>query len=281
MFFKNNNRPKIGLALGGGSAKGLAHVGVIKMLTENNIPIDYIAGTSVGSLVGGFYAFSKNIYDIENIGINNNFGEYFSMFFDPALGQGLIKGEKVLKFIENYIGDTTFENMKVPFACVATDIMDGLPVIEKTGSVSQAIRASISIPVFFKPLERDGKFLADGGLSIPVPVEVVRSMGADIVIAVNLYKNYIKTDSKRPGIFKVADNSSDILFHHLANENVKTADVVISPDVENVSWDSLFTASGSRKVIESGEISTKAKLHEIKKLIDSYKLPWWKKFLQF
>ena len=276
-LFKNTSRPKIGLALGGGSAKGLAHIGVIKYLTENNIPIDYIAGTSVGSLVGGFYAFSKNIYDIEKIGINNNFSEYFSMFFDPALGQGLIKGEKVLKFIENYIGDTTFDKMKIPFACVATDIMNGLPVIEKTGDVAQAIRASISIPVFFKPLEKDGKYLADGGLSIPVPVETCREMGADIVIAVNLYKNYIKINAEKPGIFKVADSSKDILLHHLANENVKSADVVISPKVETISWDSLFTSDKSREVIKSGEEAAKEKIAEIKKLIDGYKLPWWKR----
>lgn len=267
-FFKSVTRPKIGLALGGGSAKGLSHVGVIKILEQNNIPIDFIAGTSIGALIGGFYAFSKDINKIEKIGLENNFREYFSMLFDPSLNQGLIKGEKVVRFIESYIGDATFDKMKIPFSCTATDIVNGESIIENKGSVSAGIRASISIPVFFKPLEKDGRFLTDGGLSMPVPVKLARDMGADIVIAVNLYKNYIKTDAVRPGIFKVADNSNDILLHHLANENVKTADIVISPQVESFSWDSLFTTEKSQIVITAGEVAAKDKINEIKKLMN-------------
>lgn len=268
MFFKNSTRPKVGLALGGGSAKGLAHIGVIKILEQNNIPIDYVAGTSVGSMIGGFYAFSKNITEIEDIALKNNFNEYFSMFFDPVLNQGIIKGGKVVKFIESYIGQADFKSLKIPFACTATNIMNGEAIIENSGKVAAAIRASISIPVFFQPVERDGKYLTDGGMSIPVPVQVVKDMGADIVIAVNLYKNYIKTDAVKPGIFKVADNSTDILLHHLANENVKTADIVISPQVEGFSWDSLFTTEKSQKVIVAGEAATNEKMNEIKKLIN-------------
>jgi len=276
MFFKKNARPKIGLALGGGSAKGLAHIGVIKILEQNNIPIDFIAGTSVGSMIGGFYAFSKNISEIEDIALKNNFNEYFSMFFDPVLSQGIIKGGKVVKFIEKYIGQTDFESLKIPFACTTTNIMDGEAIIKNTGKVAPAIRASISIPVFFQPIEQDGKYLTDGGMSVPVPVQVVRDMGADIVIAVNIYKNYIKTNATKPGIFRVADNSTDILLHHLANENVKTADIVISPKVEDFSWENLFTTEKSQEVILAGEIATKEKINEIKRIMSSPKNPWWK-----
>jgi len=269
--FKSINRPKIGLALGGGSAKGLAHIGIIKVLEENNIPIDYIAGTSIGALIGGFYAFSKNIKEVEDIALKNNFYEYFSMFLDPSLNQGLIKGEKVVKFIENYIGQATFDSLKIPFQCVSTDVKNGESVIEKSGKVAQAIRTSISIPVFFKPIERDGVFLIDGALSMPVPVQIVRNMGADIVIAVNLYKNALDNSLARLDIFNVADNSNNILLHHLANENVKEADIVISPKLESITWNNLFTPEKTKEAIDIGEEAAIEKIEEIKRLINRNK----------
>lgn len=275
-ILKSTARPKIGLALGGGSAKGLAHIGVIKVLEENNIPIDYIAGTSIGALIGGFYAFSKNISEIEDIALNNNFYEYLSMFFDPSLYQGLIKGNKVVKFIENYIGQTTFNDLKIPFRCVATNVKSGEPVIEKNGTVAQAIRTSISMPVFFKPIERDGVFLIDGALSIPVPVQMVRDMGADIVIAVNLYKNNLNSAINKLDIFNVADNSNNILLLHLADENVKNADIVISPKLESITWNNLFTPEKTKEAVDIGEEATIEKIEEIKRLLSSKHAPLWK-----
>lgn len=275
-ILKSTARPKIGLALGGGSAKGLAHIGVIKVLEENNIPIDYIAGTSIGALIGGFYAFSKNISEIEDIALNNNFYEYLSMFFDPSLYQGLIKGNKVVKFIENYIGQTTFNDLKIPFRCVATDVKSGEPVIEKNGTVAQAIRTSISIPVFFKPIEKDGIFLIDGGLSVPVPVQIVRDMGADIVIAVNLYKNNLNSAINKLDIFNVADNSNNILLLHLADENVKNADIVISPKLESITWNNLFTPEKTKEAVDIGEEAAIEKIEEIKRLLSSKHAPLWK-----
>ncbi len=271
-------RPKIGLALGGGGAKGMAHIGVIKVLEENNIPIDFISGTSIGSLIGGFYAFSKNIKEIEEIALKNNFMEYLSIFLDPSLNQGLIKGEKVTKFIEEYIGKTKFEDLKIPLTTVSTNIKNGSPVIDSTGLVSSGIRASISIPALFKPVERNGVFLADGGLSIPVPTQIVKAMGADIVIAVNLYKNYINTDTDKIGFYKIVDNSKDILLHHLANENSKTADIIINPKVDVFGWDSLFTPEKSKKVIHAGEIVTNEKVQQIKRLFNKKSKKWYSFF---
>ncbi|PIU29168.1 MAG: hypothetical protein COT09_02270, partial [Candidatus Hydromicrobium americanum] len=176
-------RPKIGLALGSGGPKGLSHIGIIKVLEENNITIDFIAGASIGSVIGGFYASTKNIKKIEKIALSNNWRQTLPLFFDPSLRQGFVSGRKIKIFIENIIGKIHFKDLKIPFSVVATDIKTGETVIINEGEVALAIRASSSIPLIFKPLKLDSMLLVDGGLSLPVPVGVVRRMGADLVIA--------------------------------------------------------------------------------------------------
>jgi len=208
-------RPKIGLALGSGGSRGLAHIGVIKALEENNIPIDFVAGSSIGTMVGGFYAAGLSIKEIEKIALSTTWRRVFSVLFDPHLKQGLIGGEKLKTFIEDYINGKKFEDCKIPFVAVATDLKTGEVVVLNKGEMAQAIRASVSIPLVFKPVKINGRILADGGLSAPVPVEIARNMGADIVIAVNLDKHYCD-EERETGWYDIANDSLNILRHHLA-----------------------------------------------------------------
>lgn len=255
-------RPTIGLALGSGSSRGLAHIGVIKVLKKQGIPIDYIAGSSIGAMVGGFYAAGLSVKKLEEIALAGTWRSMFALV-DPHLKQGLISGEKVKAFISDYIGAKKIEDCKLPFAAVATDLNTGEAVVLNTGEMAQAIRASISIPVVFKPVEIAGQTLVDGGLSVPVPVETVRAMGADIVIAVNLDKYYHDEDSKN-GMYDIADNALNILRHSLALANVARADMVINIDVGKNYWYQFI--NGQDKIL-TGEQATKAMMPTLQALI--------------
>ncbi|MGW8185564.1 MAG: patatin-like phospholipase family protein [Candidatus Moraniibacteriota bacterium] len=262
----NLKRPKIGLALGSGGPRGLAHIGVIKVLEENNIPIDFIAGSSIGAMVGGFYVATKDIKQVENIALGTNWKMILALM-DPSFRQGLFGGKKVNNFIEDNIDKMDFKDLRIPLSVVATNFKNGDAVIINKGDVASAIRASISLPLVFKPVECDGKLLADGGLSLPVPVEVVRKMGADLVIAVNLDADYFgngNNEKDKLGFYKMAENSINILRHHLAHWNVKNADVVINPRVGNAHWGKFLDG---KDIISAGEKATKTKLSQLKELI--------------
>jgi NTE family protein len=258
----NLNRPKIGLALGSGGARGLAHIGVIKALEENNIPVDFIAGSSIGAMVGGFYAAGLDIKKIEKIVLDTNWRKIFSLV-DPYLIQGLIGGEKVKTFIESHINGKKFEDCKIPFSAIATDLKTGEIVVLNKGEMTPAIRASISLPLVFKPVEINKKMLVDGGLSSPVPVEIVRSMGADIVIAVNLDKHYY-VDKLKSGWYDVANSSLNILRHHLALLNMVDADIAINIDLNRNYWYEFV--DGQDKIL-AGEKAIKKILPQLKELI--------------
>src|SRR6185436_388123 len=221
-------RPKIGLALGGGGARGIAHIGVIEALEEMHIPIDYIAGTSMGSIAGGMYScgftpeemeavikgikwetlfqdaperaqqsFRQKEDDFEHL-IPIEFGLNFKKG-GVVLPPGLIAGSKL-----GYVLDTTmlpcsvanFDELRVPFRAVATDIQTGAPFVMSKGSLARSIRASMAIPAIFTPVEIDGHLLIDGGESQNLPVQTVRAMGADIVIAVNVGSSGAATAAK-------------------------------------------------------------------------------------
>jgi len=272
-----SKRPKIGLALGSGGSRGLAHIGVIKALEENNIPIDFIAGSSIGAMAGGFYAAGLSIKKMEEISLETNWRRMFSLV-DPHLKQGLISGEKVKTFIEGYVDGKKIEDCKIPFVAVATDLKTGEIVILNKGEMAQAIRASISIPLVFKPVEIDGKTLADGGLSAPVPVEIVQGMGADIIIAINLDKHYHDEEWK-PGWYDIANGSLNILRHHLALSNVASADMVINIDVgKNNYWYQFI--NGQDKIL-TGEKATKEILPRLQEIINQKSKSSLKKYLEF
>ena len=257
--------PKIGLALGSGGPKGLSHIGIIKVLEKNNIPIDFIAGVSIGSVIGGFYAYNKNIKKIEEIALSNNWRQTLPLFFDPSLYQGLVSGRKIKIFIENIIGKIHFKDLIIPFSVVATDIKTGKAVIMNKGEVAMAIRASSSIPLIFKPVKLGSSLLVDGGLSLPVPAGIVREMGADIVIAVNLDADYFSdTKNSSFGFYKMANNSIKLLRYHLASSNIRDADITINPKIGKVGWNKFID---SKSVILAGEEAMQLSILQLKELI--------------
>ena len=271
-----SGRNKIGLALGSGGARGLAHIGVIKVLVKHKIPIDFIAGSSAGALIGGMYASIQDIEKVEEIASKVTYLDFLKAFSDPSLFQGLFRGDHAVKFIENYIGKVNIEDLKIPFKAVATDIITGKTVAIAFGNLAKAIRASSSLPILFQPIKLGKHYLVDGGTSLPVPAKIVKDMGADKVIAVNLDEIFFPQDRKaklykKLSTLAILRSSLDLLRYHLARENVKEADIVINPNVPDVPLTKLVHGE---ELIKKGEDATKKILPEIKKLIE-------KKFLFF
>jgi NTE family protein len=176
--------PRIGLALGSGSARGLSHIGVIRGLQEANIHIDVICGSSMGALVGGAFAAGK-LDVMEEIMRKLSWAEFLQFMELPLPRSGLIDGDKIAQYMRNRLSDVNIEDLPIPYGAVATDLASGQEVWLQKGSLINAIRASISMPGMFTPLKRDGLLLADGGLVNPVPVSLCRALGAQIVIGVN------------------------------------------------------------------------------------------------
>ena len=181
---------KIGLALGTGSARGWAHIGVIKALNEANIKVDYVAGVSIGAVVGAVYA-AGNINALEDVALQLNWKQILSFIDIVFPKSGLIDGNKIADFIRMYIKAKNIEDLPLPFCAVSTDLATGKEIIIKKGDIVEAVRASISTPGIFTPVIKDNMTLIDGGIVNSVPVSVVRKMGADIVIAVDLTHDII------------------------------------------------------------------------------------------
>ncbi len=180
-----SKEPKVGLALGGGAARGWAHLGAIRAVEEAGTEVSYVAGTSIGALVGCVYA-SGNIKGLEQIAADFDFKQILYLLDIVFPRSGLIDGKKIAAFVGELIGERRIEDLDIPFSAVATDIRSGTDVVINTGSAIEAVRASISLPGIFTPLRMGDAILADGGITNPVPVDVVRAMGADFVIAVDL-----------------------------------------------------------------------------------------------
>ena len=290
-----SGRPKVGLALGGGGAKGAAEIGVLKVIEQAGIPVDFIAGTSVGSIVGGLYAAGYTATELDSMICRQEWltlltdrqgelaGEPYKVkdgvtyiFGFPVMGDimsgdiggfGLMRGEQVEHLIDSMArqkGCREVDELKIPFSCVAADFRSAREVVIKNGPLSKAVRASMAIPGIFKPVLRDGQILVDGGMLNNLPVDVVKQMGADIVIAIDLQQNKPvarKSDydlsllsglgdflgiggllnwvTTRPDITKYADN-------------VKQSDVYIRPPLPDMDASS-FGNKNSRRMIKTGE----------------------------
>jgi len=206
---QNAPTPKIGLALGSGSARGWAHIGVIKALTEAGIHVDYVAGTSVGAVVGAVYA-SGRIDSFKDVVLQLDWKK-IAFFLDVVFPKsGLIDGNRIAEFIRSHVGEKNIEDLSLPFCAVSTDLATGNEVVFQDGDIIEAVRASISVPGVFTPVRKSGAILVDGGLVNPVPVSVVRKMGADLVIAVDLNHDII--DKK--GLKKASITNSSALAHN-------------------------------------------------------------------
>lgn len=249
---------KLGLALGSGGAKGLAHLGVLKVLEREKIPVGFIAGSSIGALVGGLYACFRDAKKLEELAFSIKWRELLSLI-DPALRKGLIRGKRISQFLEKLFGKKEFKDLPLPFKAVATDLMTGERVILEEGELALAIRASGAYPLVFQPVPFKGRLLVDGGLSCPVPAEIVREMGAEVVLAVNLDSEHFKGDAIQKNISfrRIANNSINALRFHLARENSRWADITVSPKVGVVGWEK-FTEP--EELIPRGEEAMEEKL---------------------
>jgi NTE family protein len=177
---------KTGIALGGGGAKGLAHIGVIKVLEEHGISPNIISGTSIGALIGALYLLRGNIHAVEEYALSFESSTLYPYLAPRPSSSGLISEKRIQVFLNGILGDKRIEDLDRPFYCPATDIRRGRELMFDRGSLQQAVRASISIPVIFKPVLLRKRYLVDGGLINPVPVDVLKKNGADFTIAVNV-----------------------------------------------------------------------------------------------
>jgi len=263
-------RKKVGLALGGGSARGLAHIGVLEVLEQENIPIDMIAGTSIGALIGAVYARTHDISQMKKLAIEAG-AKRFNFFMELSLPKsGLIRGRRVEELLKQIIGNTEFGDMPIPFSCVAVNIDTGQEVVMNTGPVWQAVRASLSIPVLFNLIEREGRYLADGGLVNPVPVSVVKDMGADIIIAVNAIPDIAskeaiaQTELKEPNLINVISKMIYIFNYRFAASSMNGADVIIEPAVEHIGfYDYHYAEEG----ILQGQLAAQDSIHKLREIL--------------
>lgn len=246
------HKPKIGLALGGGAARGFAHIGVIKMLESQGIVPDIIVGTSAGAVVGALYAGGYDAYAMQKIG--QQLDE--KIFADWTLGgRGLLKGEALQDFINQHLHNRPLEKLNKPFATVATDLNTGERIVFRSGDSGMAVRASAAVPGVFQPTQFGGKTYADGGLTSPIPVQAAREMGADFVIAVDISgkPNGQPIDS----LSHILWQTTTIMGSVIGKTELAGADIVIRPNLPYVkSWD--FAAR--HDAILEGERAAQAQL---------------------
>lgn len=257
------HHPKIGLALGSGGARGFAHLGVIKTLLDEGIPIHMMAGSSMGAMVGCFYGAGLDIERLYQL--SKMFKrKYYLDFTLPKMG--FISGNRVKELIQIFTYGRNLEQLDIPVHVVATDLMAGEKVVFKDGPIADAVRASISIPGIFVPEKHNGKLLVDGGVVDRVPVSVVEEMGADIIIAVDV--SHVKRNSEITSIFDVIMQSIDIMQMELVMNREIASDMMIKPPVEMYSSRAFTNID---EIIAIGEEETRKHIATIKDLIQQWK----------
>jgi len=269
---------RIGLALGSGAALGLAHVGVIKALREAKIPIDMIAGTSMGALIGACYAADGQIEDVEELALSTNLRK-ITHLLDPKftlIRIGFLSGNRVENFLKPIIGDRDVSDCKIPYAAVAADIHSAKQVILREGSLLKAVRASISIPVVFVPVNHNGRFLVDGGTLNPVPADVVKAMGATFTIAVNVLNNpkeriHLGLTGKKesrgaPSSMNTLVQSFYFMEYEMVRASILKADIMIEPDVRNIE---VYEFHRGQEAIAAGYKAAVSVIPEINRMLNS------------
>jgi NTE family protein len=254
--------PKVGIALGGGGARGFAEIGVLRALEQEKIPIDMVVGTSVGSLIGAIYADTGSVLDAEFIAISINEEDIFDYGALSIFSGGFVKGEKLEKFLNTHLRNKEIQNLTIPFGAVAVDLRTGKAVMFEQGSVARAVHASCAIPGVFVPVEIGGRVFVDGGVTDPIPVELTRKKGADVVIAVVIDPALPQQAPKNP--LEVAYHAVTIMSSEIGVLGVKNADVIIHPDVGNVAYDDF---SQKKRLIEAGEKAARTMMPEIRAVI--------------
>jgi NTE family protein len=255
--------PKIGLALGAGGARGFAHLGVIKAFKEAEIPINLIAGSSMGALVASFYGAGIDLDRLYKFSLAFR-RKYFLDFTVPKMG--FIAGKKVKDFIRMFTHGKNIEDLEIPIGIVATDLLTGEKVVFRQGPIAEAVRASISIPGIFVPEKYNGRILIDGGVTDRVPVSVAKEMGADIVIAVDVSR--VKRNAEITSIYDVIMQSIDIMQFEVISYREMSADILIRPQVEQFS-SRAFT--NIEEIIAIGEEEAKKHIKQIQLEIERWK----------
>ncbi|AGX03735.1 MULTISPECIES: patatin-like phospholipase family protein [Bacillaceae] len=256
-------QPVIGLALGSGGARGFAHLGVIKVLKEEGINVDVIAGSSMGALVGCFYGAGLDIDRLYKLaGAFKR--KYYLDFTVPKMG--FLAGKKVKELIRLFTHGKNLEDLDIPVRVVATDLKAGEKVVFSKGPIADAVRASISIPGIFTPEKLEDRLLVDGGVIDRVPVSVVEEMGADLIIAVDVSR--VKTSSDITSIFDVIMQSLDIMQMELVSNREIASDIMIRPHVEMYS-SRAFT--NIEDIIRIGEEEARKQVPRIKEAIQNWK----------
>jgi len=247
--------PTLGLALSGGAARGIAHVGVLRALQENQIPINYVAGTSAGSLVGGAFASGMSIDEIEALGRGLRWRDIGRVTMSRL---GVQSNDRLEQFVRDRLPVSRFEELPTPFAAVATDLKTGAAVIMRdTGDVAFAIRASCAIPGWYVPVtDSDGRQLVDGGLVAVVPASVARSLGADLVIAVDVNFEGATFLGPSHSVIGVVLQSMLVVQKTASHYQIASSDFVIRPRVGHIRWDEMgraeeLIAAGYKAGLES------------------------------
>lgn len=291
---------RVGLALGGGGSRGFAHIGVLKVLEEESIPVDIIAGTSIGAVIGGAYASgfgpAELVEKVEEIvrsplarlpvfqtveetgkqqkqketGLTDKVGLFFKsqwLFAQALFKPGMMEGEDFQAVVNHFIPDIRVEDTKIPFRAVAADLISGKEVVLSRGSLRRAVMASCAVPGFMPPVKEGDMLLVDGGIVNMVPCSIVRGEGAQVVIAVDVDRD-IGADSDFKNAIDVYIRAAEIGNFHLSYFRLKDADVTLRPRVGSIKW---FDISQSAGIISEGERCAREGMERIRKLIPEKK----------
>ena len=251
---------KVAVVLGAGASKGFAHVGVLKVLESQKIPIHLIVGTSAGSFVGSLYAYGIEVFQLQTMAM--------ALLKDDVVDwtipdNGFVRGEKLENYVNKTVRQTPLERLKIPFLSVATNLQTGEEIVFATGNTGRAVRASCSIPGVFQPVRIGDKAYVDGGVVSPVAVEAARRAGADVVIAVDISAGV--AGAVPQGILDTILQSIDIMYAKIATAQLKSADVVIRPQVRHIG--SSDFEKRNEAILEGEKAATQA-LPQIRQILD-------------
>jgi NTE family protein len=250
-------RPKIGLALGGGFARGIAHAGVLRVLEDEGIPIDYIAGTSSGAMTAAMFATGMSGKDIHEVAAIMKFGTLAKFSFSRL---GFWNSMPMANFLKRVLRVHTFEELRIPLAVAATDFTSGEPVVFSSGSLIDAVRASCAYPGMFHPVEVDGRLMVDGLFSHPVPTVPLKQMGADKVIAVYFSSHWVGTQGPKH-FMEVIGQCFSIAAARMCDSWQSSADIVLEPNVAEFAYDAFGHV---HELVKAGETAARAALPQIK-----------------
>ncbi|EPR89583.1 UPF0028 protein YchK [Acinetobacter haemolyticus CIP 64.3 = MTCC 9819] len=259
---KQQKRPVVALVLGSGGARGYAHIGVIEVLEQHGIRPDLIVGTSAGSIVGSIYASGKSAAELREIALKLKANDVRDVSVSL---KGFFDGKKVEDYVNEQVQNTPLQRLKIPMYVVATELKEGTKTVFNYGNTGQAVRASASIPSMFVPIKIGHNEYVDGGLVSPVPVQVARDLGADIVIAVDILAQPVHTETTN--VWGLFNQNINIMQGRLAEEELKYADIVIQPDLREKVH--IFDVKGREITMQAGVDAAQSKLADIQLAIQT------------